>query len=543
MTAAGVAPIGVVAGVACQGTGASCFWPPSGSDCPGREVPSIGAQGLRAGRGAVRTGELTVPGFHHDLFSAFYPLAAASPVIARLALESHGLRWRRAPLALAHPTPDGKCAVIAPDPDRSAASLDAYQRGDGDGWRDLMERYARYGQTLVDSLLDPFPPVRAGLRLAGKLRFRGALDLARLGVLPARRLAEEHFTGQGGALLLAGNALHTDLSPEAAGSGLFGWLLYSLAQYVGFPVPEGGAAALTAALVRRLEAAGGEVRCGEPVARILVRGGRAIGVRTEGGETILTTKAVLADVPAPQLYRGLLADTAVPRLLTGDLDRFQWDAGTVKVDWALSKPIPWSSPDAREAGTVHVADSLDELTHWAADLATHTVPIRPFLLVGQQSMTDPTRQPAGMETAWAYTHVPRRIDRDAGGHIAGRWDSDDEAAMIDRIEARMEERAPGFHQLILGRHVYTPRTLPDANISLEGGAINGGTSQLHQQLIFRPTPGTGRPGTFIDSLYLASSSAHPGGGVHGSCGSNAAHAALAAARIAKTVRQAMNGAR
>ncbi len=486
--------------------------------------------------GAVRSGELTLPGFRHDLFSAFYPLAAASPVIARLNLEEYGLRWRRAPLALAHPTPDGRCAVIASDVERTTASLDAYQGGDGAGWRTLMDPYRSYGQDFVDALLSPFPPVRPALRLARRLRWRGALDLARLGVIPARRLAEEHFGGEGGPLLLAGNALHTDLSPEAAGSGLFGWLLCGLAQHVGFPVPQGGSGQLTASLVRRMEAAGGQIRCDTPVVRVIVRDGRATGVRTAGGEEIEAARAVLADVSAPDLYTELLADVELPSRLARDLGRFQWDAGTVKVDWALSAPIPWSAPDARQAGTVHVADDLNELSRWAADLATRTVPAKPFLLVGQQSMTDTTRQPPGAETAWAYTHVPRRIDRDAAGEMSGRWDRDDEAAMVERIEARMEERAPGFRRLITARHVFTPGTLPAADANLDGGAINGGTSELHQQLLFRPTPGTGRPGTFVGGLYLASASAHPGGGVHGSCGANAARAALAAARLAGFAR-------
>ncbi len=489
--------------------------------------------------GAVRTGELTVPGYRHDLFSAFYPLAAASPVIARLGLEDHGLRWRRAPLALAHPTPDGKCAVIAPDVDRSAASVDAYHHGDGQGWHTLMARYARHGQAFVNALLDPFPPIRSGLRLAAQLGWRGGLDFARLGVISARRLSEEHFSGAGGALLLAGNALHTDLSPETAASGLFGWLLCGMGQHVGFPVPEGGAGELTAAMVHRLHSRGGELRCGTEVERVITSNGRATGVRTAAGEEIGCRRAVLADVTAPLLYRTLLAEAERPPELMVDLDRFEWDPGTVKVDWALSAPIPWSAPDAREAGTLHLADDLNELTRWAADLATRTVPARPFLLVGQQSMTDPSRQPPGAETAWAYTHVPRRVERDGGGHISGSWDDADTEAMVERVEQRMEEQAPGFRRLIVGRHVFTPRSLPLANQNLDGGAINGGTSQLHQQAVLRPFPGTGRPDTFIEGLFLASSSAHPGGGVHGACGANAAGAALAAARTPPIARRVL----
>ncbi|MDQ6837537.1 MAG: NAD(P)/FAD-dependent oxidoreductase [Actinomycetota bacterium] len=483
--------------------------------------------------GTVRTGELTLPGFHHDLFSAFYPLAVASPVFQRLGLEDHGLRWRRAPYALAHPTPDGRCAVIAPDRSTTEQSLEGYAAGDGAGWRKLMAPWDRYGRTVIEALLSPFPPLGAGARLAVHSRVKGTLELARMALTPARRLAEEHFSGEGGALLLAGNALHTDLSPENAGSGMFGWLLCALAQNVGFPVPEGGAGSLSAALVRRLERAGGRLHCNRSVSQVIVRNGRAVGVRTTDGEEVLARRAVLADVAAPNLYSTLLSDVALPEALRLDLARFQWDAGTVKVDWALSGPVPWSAVEACQAGTIHVADSVNDLTHWAADLATRTLPSRPFLLFGQQSMTDPTRQPVGAETAWAYTHVPRRIDRDADGEISGRWDADDETAMADRIERRVEDLAPGFRASILDRHVFTPRSLQAADANLDGGAINGGTSQLHQQLVFRPLPGLGRPGTFVSGLFLASASAHPGGGVHGACGSNAAHAALAADRARK----------
>jgi phytoene dehydrogenase-like protein len=490
--------------------------------------------------GTVRTAEITVPGFRHDLFSAFYPLGAASPAISRLHLEDYGLRWCRAPLALAHPTPDGRCAVIAPERERTQASLDRYAAGDGAGWDRLMSAWDRSGKDVVAALLSPFPPVRAALRLAGRIRIKGLQELTRMAISPVRRLAEEYFEGEGGALLLAGNALHADLSPETAGSGLFGWMMCGLAQSVGFPVPEGGAASLTDALVRRLSSGGGRLRCSERVEQVIVRHGQAVGVRTADGEVISSRRAVLADVDAPQLYLDLLSETPLPGPLQADLKRFQWDAGTVKVDWALNAPVPWAAADARQAGTVHLADSLDHLTRWSADLATHTVSARPFLLVGQQSMTDPTRQPPGAETAWAYTHVPRQIHHDEGGEISGKWDVDDEEAIADRIERRIEEFAPGFRTSIRGRHVFTPPKFEASDANLNGGAINGGTSQLHQQLIFRPVPGRGRSGTFIDGLYLASASAHPGGGVHGACGANAARAALVAYRLQHPLSRAVS---
>jgi phytoene dehydrogenase-like protein len=480
--------------------------------------------------GAVRSGELTVPGFCHDLFSAFYPFAAASPVIRSLDLEAHGLRWRRAPLVLAHPTPDGRCMVLSTDVEETAASLDTYAPGDGDAWRRVYARWEQLGDLLLDALFTPFPPVLAGARLAAALGPAELLRFARFMVLPVRRMAEEEFAGEGGALLLAGNAMHADLPPEAAPSGTYGWLLACLGQEYGFPVPEGGAGQLVAAMVRRLENKGGTVACATPVSRVVVRNGRAVAVRTAAGDEVGALRAVLADVAAPALYLQLVGADHLSAGMVEDLRRFQWDASTVKVDWALDGPVPWTAEPARRAGTVHVSDSLDDLSQWACHLSTGTIPDRPFLLFGQQSVADPTRSPAGTETAWAYTHVPRHTRRDAGGQLTGTWDNGEGEAFADRIEARVEELAPGFRARVLARHVFTPTAMEGADANLVGGAITGGTAQLHQQLVFRPVPGLGRPETPIRGLYLASSSAHPGGGVHGACGSNAARAALAADR-------------
>ncbi|MYW12417.1 NAD(P)/FAD-dependent oxidoreductase, partial [Streptomyces sp. SID2563] len=333
--------------------------------------------------------------------------------------------------------------------------------------------------------------------------------------------------GEAARLLLAGSALHADLGPEAAGSGGFGWLMSMLGQTYGFPVPVGGAGALTAALVRRLERHGGVLRCGERVTEVVVRGGRAVGVRTAKGEAVPASRAVLADVSAPALYGGLVGAHHLPARLLDDLRRFQWDFATFKVDWALSGPVPWTAREATMAGTVHLADGVDGLTRFAAQIAMGQVPDRPFLLFGQMSTADATRSPAGTEAAWAYTHVPHRIKGDAGEDgLTGRWDRGEREAMADRMEQEVERWAPGFRSRILARRLLAPPTIESMDANLLGGAINGGTTAAHQQLVFRPTPGTGRPETPVRGLYLASASAHPGGGVHGAPGANAARAAL-----------------
>lgn len=474
--------------------------------------------------GAVKSSELIEPGFVNDEFSAFYPLAAASPIIRGLGLEDYGLRWRRAPIVLAHPNVDGTCPVVSTNLDVTVDTLNAITPGDGDSWRVLYELWERVGPSILGALFTPFPPVRSGLRLVGKLRPSELLSFARFATLPVRRMGEEEFAGEAGRRLIAGNTLHADFTPETAIGGFFGWLLMSLGQSVGWPVPEGGAGNLTAALVRRLESRGGELRCSMPVRKVVVRNGRACAVETADGTVIDAARAVVADVSAPSLYLDLVGEDNLGSSTVRDIRRFSWDLSTVKVDWTLDGPIPWSAEAARSAGTVHVVDDVDHLTMVTAQYATGYIPERPFLLLGQQSMTDPTRQPAGKETAWAYTHVPNVVRGDAGGKLTGSWDEAESEEFVDRMEQEVERLAPGFRSLVRGRNIFTPKSLEAANANLVGGALGGGTAQLHQQLVFRPIPGAGRPATPIANLYLGSASAHPGGGVHGAPGANAARA-------------------
>ncbi|MGI8794875.1 MAG: phytoene desaturase family protein [Acidimicrobiales bacterium] len=488
--------------------------------------------------GAVRSAELLEPGYVNDLFSAFYPLGKASPIIGGLQLEEYGLRWCRADVPLAHPALDGSCPIIGATPEATAASLEALAPGDGEAWLRLFDRWETVGADLLGTLFRPFPPVRSALGLAWKLKPAEMIRFTRFALLPVRRLGEEEFVGEAARRLLAGNALHADFAPESTLSGFFGWLLASLAQQVGFPVPEGGAGRLSGAMVERLKAKGGDVICDARVENIVVRGGKAVAVQLVGGETISAKRAVIADVDAPTLYLDLVGREHLPAAFLADVDRFHWDAATVKVDWTLDGPIPWSADGARLASVVHVADSVDDLTIGAAQQTAGLLPERPFLLVGQQHLTDPTRQPAGKETAWAYTHVARTVKGDCGGDLTGRWDTREAELFTARMESQIERLAPGFGDLIRKRHIFTPPMLDEANANLSHGAIGGGTSQLHQQLVFRPVPGLGRAETPIKNLFLGSSSAHPGGGVHGACGANAAKAALSSKLKRRVVRPA-----
>jgi phytoene dehydrogenase-like protein len=481
--------------------------------------------------GAVRSDRELHPDFVHDTFSAFYPLAAVG-TIRSFELERFGLTWMHAPAVLGHPFPDGQWAILHRDRDVTADLMEHQHAGDGDAWHRLCDQWDRIGDQLVGALLTPFPPVRHGLGMLAKLRSAGGLDFVKTMLTPATEVGWSRFGGASPRVLIAGNAGHADIPLVAPGSGLMGILMTMLGQTVGFPVPQGGAGVLTQALAARLQAAGGEIRCATEAVGIDVAGGRAVAVRTADGERVEAGRAVLADVIASRLYGGLVAAADLPARTLRSMGSFQLDPGTVKVDWALDGTIPWASPPPHAPGTFHVADSVEDMTEALGQVSSRSIPAHPFMLAGQMTTADPARSPAGTESMWAYTHVPQQATRYAGdGGIRGEWDESDCERFADRMQERIERLAPGFGSRILARRVLGPRELEARDANLVGGAINGGTSQLHQELIFRPVPGLGRAETPVRGLYLASASAHPGGGVHGAAGMNAARAARAHDRL------------
>jgi phytoene dehydrogenase-like protein len=466
--------------------------------------------------GAVATQELTLPGFHHDVFSSVYPAAAASPVFARLPLADHGLRWVQPQLPMAHPLPDGAAALLARDLDTTAASLNALAPGDGDRWRELAGPYlARFG-ALRETMLGGFPPIAGGTKLLAGLGLEGMLEFTRLLLASAEALGGELFGSDGSKAWLFGAALHGDVPVGGAGSAISGLYLNLLGHAVGWPSPEGGAARLTDALAGHLRALGGETRTGARVTAVDAAGGRVTGVTLEDGSRVEAATVILDTTPHALLE---LAGAALPQEYVRKLVRFRYGQATLKLDWALDGPIPWEAPDVRRAGTVHVGGDAIEIRNALLEVQAGRMPERPFLLTGQQSVADPTRAPAGRHTAWAYTHVPKVFDLDAA---------------VDAVEAHVERFAPGFRDLIAGRHVLAPRDLEDRNVNLVGGDVGGGSYAL-DQLVFRPLPSLSPYRTPLRGLYLGSASTFPGGAVHGVPGNAAAKAAISDARLRRLV--------
>lgn len=459
--------------------------------------------------GAVRTRELTLPGYKHDLGAAFFPFGQTSPALLPLDLPGAGLVWKHAAIDSAHPAPDGSCAAIARDVETAARAFGP----DGDAWRKLATWHAGTRDRLLAALLSTLPAIGPMLRF-GPLNL---LRLARVALSSGRGYASSLFRTEAARRVIPGLALHTDVGPDDPMGAIVGFMLAVLASSGGFPVPQGGASAITRALLKRITEAGGKLRCGARVEEIIVRGGRAAAVRIAGGEEIEATRAIVADVAAPTLYLRLLPESVVPARIARAMRRFAFGFGTFKMDWALDGPVPWKHEDAARAAVVHAGDSLDDLARFTREVREGVVPEHPYLVIGQQSLIDPTRAPEGRHTLYAYSRVP--------SHPEAGWTRLREL-FAERVEARIEGLAPGFRKRILGRAIWTPDDLESLNENLIGGDLGGGSASIRHQLFFRPVFPWFRYRTPVKGLYLGSSYTHPGAGVHGACGANAADAVL-----------------
>ncbi|MHB8418868.1 MAG: phytoene desaturase family protein [Myxococcales bacterium] len=458
--------------------------------------------------GAVRTAELTEPGFRHDVGAAFLDWAPVSPGLRALDIAGAGFRFTNAPIDSAHLAPDGSCGVLARDEARMRSEMGA----DGEPLARLSAWRRRMGDGFGEVTLGPLP-------LLGPALAAGPVTMARLGLsmLQSPAAAARRFSTPAGQRIVPQLALHADTGPDDAGGGAVGLGLALSALDPGCVVPLGGAGELTAALCRRLAEAGGQLRCGAGVAKILVRGGAVAAVRTRGGEEI-ECRAVLADTTPWALCGSLVDPAELPPLLVDGVRAFEHGWGTFKVDWSLDGPVPWIAPAAREAAVVHLGGDIDALRTFTAQVRAGLLPEHPFCLVGQQSLFDPSRAPPGKHTLWVYSHVPSELP-------AG-W-ADSREAFADRLAAEIELHAPGFRALVRRRAIAAPPDLEAMDENLVGGDLGGGTAKLRGQLVFRPAFPYFRHRMGVRGLYLCSASTHPGGGAHGACGYNAARLALA----------------
>ncbi len=482
----------------------------------GFRVLVLEANPRRAG-GALGSEALTVPGFIHDVGGGFFPFGTSSPAFRELDLVGAGVEWRHARYESCHPALDGTFACIGRGEAIETAPFGSAR--DAETFRGIARFHAGIERKLLPALLGPFPSLGPLVRLGlGSL-----LKIAGMFVRSARGLASRLFETEAARRVIPGLGLHVDVGPDDRfGAGL-AYMLAVTATTGGYGVPRGGAQNLTNAIVARLAERGGEVRLGARVTRVIVRGGRASAVVLEDGTEIAARRAILANTSPATLLLSMVDAREVPGWVRGFMRRFPQGWGTFKVDWALSGPVPWRVEAARESAVVHAGESIDDLARFTHEARAGKLPERPYLVIGQQSLADPTRAPAGKHTLYCYSHIPGQVE---GGWAAAR------EAFADRIEARIEALAPGFRATILGRHVMAPPDLEAWDANLAGGDLGGGSNAWHRQLLFRPLFPYFRYRMPVEGLYLCSSYAHPGAGIHGMCGANAA---LIAARDAGAV--------
>ncbi|MEX2588009.1 MAG: NAD(P)/FAD-dependent oxidoreductase [Actinomycetota bacterium] len=428
--------------------------------------------------GGLRSAELTEPGFIHDVCSAIHPTLMGSPFLSSLPLNDHGLRMLHPGVAFAHPLDGGRAAIMQRSVEATGRSLGA----DAASYAALMNPLVKSADALLSQFLAP-------PRLP-----ESPLAAARFGVNAVRSAqgVAGRFDGPAARALVAGLAAHAGLPLHRLATGGFALVLGFLAHSHGWPMAEGGSRNIAGALVSYLKSLGGSVITGWQVRDLA---------------ELPPHKAVLLDVGPRQLIT--LAGGRLSGGYLRQLQRFRYGPGTFKVDWALDGPVPWTDERLRQAGTIHLGGTLEEIAFSELQIWTGGVTERPYMIVAQQSLTDPSRAPEGKHTLWGYCHVPTGYDGDR----------------TEAMENQIEQAAPGFKDLVLARHRMGPGRLQDYNGNYVGGDINGGVQDIWQ-LFTRPVVKVNPYSTPIPGVYLCSSSTPPGGGVHGMCGHFAARSAL-----------------
>ena len=429
--------------------------------------------------GGTRTSELTLPGFRHDVCSALHPLAVGSPFLGMLPLEAHGLEWIHPRFPVAHPLDDGRAVVLERDVTATAEQLGE----DARSYHRLLSPMVRDWEKVANGAMGPLRVPRNPVAMA-RFGLRGLRS--------AKSLADGWLRTDRARALFAGIAAHSVTPLEFRGSAAAGLVLQMAGHAVGWPMPKRGAQSIADSMVSYLGSLGGEVAC---------------GIRVDSLVDLPKSRVVLLDIGARQFLS--MAGDRLPQSYRLRLETFQYGPGVFKTDWALDGPIPWTANECADAGTVHLGGTLEEIAEAEAAVWRGEHPEKPFVLVAQPSMFDPTRAPSGRHVAWAYCHVPNGSDVD----------------MTERIESQVERYAPGFKRRVLARSVMSPQDMEMYNPNYVGGDIGGGANTL-RQLFARPVSAFSPYKTPIDGVFLCSASTPPGAGVHGMCGYWAAQSAL-----------------
>jgi phytoene dehydrogenase-like protein len=485
--------------------------------------------------GAVASAEITRPGFIHDLFATNMNLFLGSPVFAELGgeLERHGLQFAGCAHPFANVFPDGRALRVHQGAAETLAGLEAHDRADAEGWRELDRLYERLSPALF-SLYGSRLSTRALAELAAQqlpsLGADGAAELARLLLSSTRELAETYMSTREAQALLACWGMHLDFGPDVSGGAMFPFLEAFTDMRTGIAIARGGASRLIEALAALGAEHGAELRTGAEVTRIHTREGRATAVELAGGERIEARRAVIAGVTPPILFGWLLAPEAVPARIARAARRYRFGPGTLMVHLALSGAPRWSAgEDLQRFAYVHIAPYVEDLAATYAQACAGVLPAEPLLVVGQTSAVDPSRAADG-NVLWVQVRaLPAEISGDALGKIEGRSWADAAEPYADRVLAKLERYAPGISELVLDRAVLSPADLQRHDPNLHGGDSIAGSMHLSQNFLLRPFPEVRDYETGVDGLLMLGASTWPGAGVNAISGYNVARKLLAPA--------------
>jgi phytoene dehydrogenase-like protein len=476
--------------------------------------------------GAIRTAEITEPGFHHDVFSAWHPLWVGGAAHAQLAddLARHGLEYLNTELPTATVFPDRESAFLLRTAEANAAELDRHAAGDGAAWQALLGEFFPNADLAFGVLgTELWSRHGAGLALKAYRRLgrHGALDFAGRLLVSARDWLETAFASERAHGLLAPWVLHTGLGPDAAASGYMAQVIAVAVQEGGMPIPRGGGARLVDALAGVIREGGGECRTEIEVERVLVADGRAVGVATTGGETINAGRAVIANVTPTQLYGRLVEP--VDRETMRRVERFRYGRSEMQIHFALDEPPQWDGdPRLAETAIVHVTPGLDGVSRAVNEAERGLLPAEATVVVGQPLTMDASRAPDGKGILWVQLQeLPWHVKGDAAGELDvgdGTWTPELRERYADRIQARIAKHVPNLESALLRRVALSPADLQAANPNLVHGDPYGGSLALDQNFLWRPFPG--RPGhaTTVDRLWHVGASTHPGPGLGGGSG-------------------------
>ncbi|HEY6775266.1 MAG TPA: NAD(P)/FAD-dependent oxidoreductase [Thermoleophilaceae bacterium] len=488
--------------------------------------------------GAVASGEITRPGFVHDLFATNQNLFLGSPAFAELGddLARHGLRFATTDRPYSNVFPDGRSLRVHQDADRTRALLELHDAGDAAGWDRLLALYDRFAPVLFE-LYGTRMPSREVLRQLARARrslgAEGLDELAQLVASSTRALGDDFFATPEAKALVASWGMHLDFGPDVAMGALFPFLELFTDMRNGMSVVEGGAGRLPEALAGIVREAGGEVRTSSPVRRVTVDDGRATAIDLVSGERVEASRAVVANLTPGVLFAGMVPPESLPDGFRRRVARYAYGPGTMMIHAALSDPLAWAAgEDLHEFGYVHVAPYVDDMARTYAEALAGLLPSSPTLVVGQTTAVDPSRAPAGGHVLWVQVRmVPSRIDGDAAGSIEARRWEDAKQPVAERVLDKLERYAPGTRDRLLDWTVLGPDDLERHNPNLVGGDSVGGSHHLSQNLLFRPVPGWSSYRTPVDRLWMVGAGTWPGAGV------NAISGRLAAQMITRQSRR------